>query len=92
MGECEYWQALISRMLDGDLSAEEEAALAKHLEGYEECRTLYGAFAAVSSVSLRCSQIDLSLCIGMRGFEPTRKSASSRWRTRSAYRRIGEVK
>ena len=48
MGECEYWQALISRMLDGDLSAEEEAALAKHLEGCEECRTLYGAFAAVS--------------------------------------------
>ena len=48
MGECEYWQGLISRMLDEDLSAEEEAALAKHLEGCEECRALHGAFAAVS--------------------------------------------
>ena len=41
-------QELISRMLDEELSAEEQAALAKHLESCPECRAMYEAFAAVS--------------------------------------------
>lgn len=49
MNDCALMQERISRMLDDDLSADERAALAKHLESCESCRTLYEAFAAVSA-------------------------------------------
>lgn len=49
MNDCALMQEMISRMLDDDLNADERAALAKHLESCESCRTLYEAFAAVSA-------------------------------------------
>ena len=49
MNDCALMQEMISRVLDDDLSADERAALAKHLESCESCRTLYEAFAAVSA-------------------------------------------
>ena len=49
MERCACMQELISRMLDEDLNADEQAALAEHLESCGECRAMYEAFAAVSA-------------------------------------------
>ena len=49
MEDCAYMQELISRMLDEDLNADEQAALAKHLESCPACRTMVEAFTAVSA-------------------------------------------
>lgn len=48
MSGCEYYQELISRMLDGDLSRDERAALAEHLGTCRECAAMYQAFSALS--------------------------------------------
>ena len=48
MQDCAYMQELISRMIDGELDADEQAVLAKHLEDCPACRTMYDAFNAVS--------------------------------------------
>ena len=37
MSGCEYYQELISRMLDEDISRDERAALAEHLGTCREC-------------------------------------------------------
>lgn len=49
MSNCEYYQELISCLIDGELGAEEERALAQHLRECESCRALHEAFAAVSA-------------------------------------------
>lgn len=49
MQDCAYMQELISRMIDGELDADEQAVLAKHLEDCPACRTMYDAFNAVSA-------------------------------------------
>lgn len=48
MEQCAAMQELISRLLDGDLDAAEQAALAEHLAVCPECKALYEAFSAVS--------------------------------------------
>ena len=48
MQNCDKIQELISCLLDGELSSEERADVAKHLESCEECRNIYESFAAVS--------------------------------------------
>lgn len=48
MSQCEFYQELISRMVDGDLSAREEADLARHIETCPDCAALYRAFSALS--------------------------------------------
>ena len=48
MENCEAMQALISRMLDEDLTAQEQRKLAEHLETCPDCRAVYGAFSALS--------------------------------------------
>ena len=48
MNGCEYFQELISRMLDEDISREERAELAKHLENCPECSMMYRAFSSLS--------------------------------------------
>lgn len=48
MSPCEVYQELISRMIDGELSPREEAALKEHIETCEECAALYSAFSALS--------------------------------------------
>ncbi len=49
MSQCENYQELISRMVDGDLSALEEADLARHIETCPDCAALFQAFSALSS-------------------------------------------
>lgn len=48
MSGCEFYQELISRMLDEDLSRDERAALAEHLGTCRECTAMYQAFSALS--------------------------------------------
>lgn len=48
MNGCEYYQELISRMLDEDLSREERAALTEHLNGCPDCAKVYQAFSMLS--------------------------------------------
>lgn len=48
MNSCEYYQELISRMIDDELSAEESAVLAQHLESCPECSAMYQAFSGIS--------------------------------------------
>ena len=44
MDSCKEYEAMISRMLDDDLSADELARLHAHLENCENCRRMYDAF------------------------------------------------
>lgn len=48
MSGCEYYQELISRMLDEDISRDERAALAEHLGTCRECAAMYQAFSTLS--------------------------------------------
>lgn len=48
MKECEIFQELLSRLLDGELSGEERRRLEEHLNVCPECREMYRAFSAVS--------------------------------------------
>lgn len=50
MNNCEYYQELISRMLDDDLTAGEETALNSHLDTCGECSMMYEAFSGVSGM------------------------------------------
>ena len=49
MSQCEIYQELISRMVDGDLSAREEEDLARHIETCPDCAALFRAFSVLSS-------------------------------------------
>ena len=51
MNSCEEYQELISRLADGELSADEEAKLRVHMETCPQCRKLYAAFTAISSAA-----------------------------------------
>ncbi len=48
--DCEYFRELISCLIDGELSKDDKAALADHLEICHECATMYAAFSNLSSV------------------------------------------
>ena len=48
MSPCEKYQELISRMVDGELTAREEADLADHIESCTACAALFRAFSAIS--------------------------------------------
>jgi len=48
MSGCTYFQELISRVLDGELSPDEQETLNGHLSGCTECRALYQSFRALS--------------------------------------------
>ena len=49
MSECEQYRQMMSAMLDGELDARAEAALAEHLKTCADCAKLYAAFSAVSA-------------------------------------------
>ena len=48
MNTCEYYQELISRMLDDELSNRERNVLAEHLSECSECAAVYSAFSLLS--------------------------------------------
>ena len=49
MSVCDKYQELISCMLDEELSAEENAALAEHLQSCPECMAMFEAFSGLSA-------------------------------------------
>ncbi len=49
MSACEYWEELICAEADGEITAEERAALSAHLEECEHCRRYRDAVAAMSA-------------------------------------------
>ena len=60
---CEYFRELISCLIDGELSKDEEAALADHLEICPECAAMYAAFTGLSSVIAEdLEEAPVSLC------------------------------
>lgn len=50
MSSCEYYQELISRLVDDELSAEEQAVLVSHLEHCPDCAALVQALQSISGV------------------------------------------
>ena len=50
MKDCSYYQELISRLIDRELSAEEGAELAEHARECADCRAVYTAFASLSGM------------------------------------------
>ena len=46
MSDCERNRELMSMMLDGELTAEQEAGLRTHIASCDECRRVYEAFQA----------------------------------------------
>ena len=48
MRSCSEYQELISRLLDEDLSADEQAELERHVSGCAECRAMLDAFRSLS--------------------------------------------
>lgn len=50
MSSCDKYQELISRMVDGDLSADEKHELADHIENCPSCSALFQAFFSISKV------------------------------------------
>ena len=54
---CEYYQELMGRMLDGDLLDAETAALREHIRTCPECRALCAAFSSMA-LSLRDDEME----------------------------------
>ena len=50
MKDCAYYQELISRLIDREITPEEGEELAAHARECEECRAVYSAFAALSGM------------------------------------------
>ena len=50
MKDCAYYQELISRLIDRELSAEEGEDLAAHARECAECRAVYTAFCSLSDM------------------------------------------
>lgn len=57
MRDCEYFQELLCRLPDGDLSAEESAALLEHVDSYPDCARLYAAFSSMGG-AIRSGQAE----------------------------------
>ena len=49
MKDCERYEQMISALLDGELSREEEAELRRHIASCPDCAAMYEAFAAVGT-------------------------------------------
>ena len=49
MKPCEDYQELISRLLDGDLSEEEQSSVERHIASCPDCRAMYDAFSSLSA-------------------------------------------
>ncbi len=48
MTDCEKYLELMSAMLDGELSSEQEAELRTHIDKCEDCKRVYNAFKGIS--------------------------------------------
>ena len=50
MNSCDYYQELISRLVDGDLSREEHEALMEHMKNCSACNAMYAVFHDLSDI------------------------------------------
>lgn len=50
MNECELYQELISRLVDGELSRDEYKAVKAHIESCDECSAMFAVFASLSDI------------------------------------------
>ena len=50
MNECELYQELISRLVDGQLNKSEYAALKEHMDNCSDCSAMYAVFASLSDI------------------------------------------
>jgi len=50
MNDCGFYQELISRLVDGELSKSEYAQLREHMENCAECSAMYAVFASLSDI------------------------------------------
>ena len=50
MNSCDYYQELISRLVDGDLSREEHEALVEHMKSCSACNAMYAVFHDLSDI------------------------------------------
>ncbi len=50
MNDCERYQELISRLVDGEISKNEYAMLQAHMENCAECSAMYAIFASLSDI------------------------------------------
>lgn len=88
MSGCEYYQELISCLLDGELSGDEEAALADHLENCPECAAMHRAFAALSqTIAEDMEEAPESLCVNVMA-ELRRAEIINKNRRKSAFKAI----
>ena len=58
MSDCERYEALISELLDGELSAEEETEVREHMAHCAACAAMYEAFSAAGE-ALRADASDV---------------------------------
>lgn len=50
MNDCEFYQELISRLVDGELNKSEYAALEEHMKNCDNCSAVYAVFASLSDI------------------------------------------
>ena len=50
MNSCEYYQELISRLMDGEISGDEHVALMEHLNSCSRCNAMYAVFHDLSDI------------------------------------------
>ena len=50
MNSCDYYQELISRLVDGELSRDERAALMEHMKSCSACNAMYAVFHDLSEI------------------------------------------
>ncbi len=86
--DCEYYRELISCLIDGELSEDEEAALADHLEICPECAAMHAAFSQLSSlVAEDMEEAPVSLCANVMA-ELRRAEIVGKSRRKSAIRSV----
>ena len=50
MNSCEYYQELISRLMDGEIGGDEHVALMEHLNSCSRCNAMYAVFHDLSDI------------------------------------------
>jgi len=70
--DCAKWQADFWRVLDGDLAADDSAALSEHLRGCNACRTMLVEAVAMHRKLLEVAAVkqDLAVAAPARSTEP----------------------
>ena len=87
MSDCERYEAMISALLDGELSPEEEAEVRAHMASCPDCAAMYAAFAAVGT-AVREQDVPDTL---HKGIMDTVRAAESARRTQSRIIRLRAI-